>query len=209
MENLEAKKEYLAPQNAGGFMHKQAYDQGHIPDSWIEIPEGSDYAFDLGDEVPLIFYKDTEDGLYCTCDGNWQKSKRNSIAEVTANLIWKREQSDATASPNDIARTAEVHREHKLSNELNDICAEFGCPIGMDRMTWLRDRLRGTRKPETLYHYSASINTARGTVAYDGVITFPGRITGIEDYHQARAEIAKDGNVAPEQVNVHSLSIVS
>lgn len=61
---------------------------------------------------------------------------------------------------------------------------------------------------ETVYHYSASINTARGTVSYDGVITFPGRITGIEDYQKVRAEIAKDGNVAPDAVNVHSLTIV-
>lgn len=61
---------------------------------------------------------------------------------------------------------------------------------------------------ETVYHYSASINTARGTVSYDGVVTFTGRITGIEDYRKVRAEIAKDGNVTPEQVNVHSLTIV-
>ncbi len=61
---------------------------------------------------------------------------------------------------------------------------------------------------ETVFHYSASINTPRGTVSYDGVIAFPGRITGIEDYRKVRAEIAKDGNVTPEQVNVHSLTIV-
>lgn len=61
---------------------------------------------------------------------------------------------------------------------------------------------------ETVYHYSASINTARGTVSYDGVVTFTGRITGIEDYQKVRAEIAKDGNVTPELVNVHSLTIV-
>ena len=62
--------------------------------------------------------------------------------------------------------------------------------------------------PDTVYQYSASINTPRGTVHYDGVITFPGRITGIEDYHKVRAEIAKDGNTTPNQVNVHSLNIV-
>lgn len=61
---------------------------------------------------------------------------------------------------------------------------------------------------ETVYHYSASINTARGTVSYDGVVTFTGRITGIEDYQKVRAKIAKDGNVTPELVNVHSLTIV-
>jgi len=61
---------------------------------------------------------------------------------------------------------------------------------------------------DVVYHYSASFNSARGTVSYDGVITFPGRITGIEDYRKVRAEIAKDGNVTPELVNVHSLTIV-
>lgn len=61
---------------------------------------------------------------------------------------------------------------------------------------------------DVVYHYSASFNGARGTVSYDGVITFPGRITGIEDYRKVRAEIAKDGNVTPELVNVHSLTIV-
>jgi hypothetical protein len=61
---------------------------------------------------------------------------------------------------------------------------------------------------ETVYHYSASINTARGSVSYDGVVTFTGRITGIEDYQKVRAEIAKDGSVAPDQVNIHSLTIV-
>jgi len=61
---------------------------------------------------------------------------------------------------------------------------------------------------DVVYHYSASFNSARGSVSYDGVITFPGRITGIEDYQKVRAEIAKDGNVTPDQVNVHSLTIV-
>ena len=61
---------------------------------------------------------------------------------------------------------------------------------------------------DVVYHYSASFNGARGTVSYDGVITFPGRITGIEDYRKVRAEIAKNGNVTPDQVNVHSLTIV-
>ena len=61
---------------------------------------------------------------------------------------------------------------------------------------------------DVVYHYSASFNSARGSVSYDGVITFPGRITGIEDYRKVRAEIAKNGNVTPDQVNVHSLTIV-
>lgn len=153
-------------------------------------------------------------------------------------IVWKRNQP--TTSPNNIARTAEDHREHNLSNELNDLCAEFGCPPGMDRFAWLKDQLDISQGRVTLgplatkarmqqesmelrlallkdlfqpqpvtYHYAASINTARGTVAYDGVITMPQRITGMEDYLQARAEIAKDGNVTPEQVNIHSLSIIS
>jgi len=154
------------------------------------------------------YYVTSDDKLYGFLIDSWVLSPANR--SPTFKPINK--QPDAVASPNDIARTAEVHREHNLANELNDLCAEFGCLPGQNRMAWLRDRLRATKKPrgtETLYHYSASINTARGTVAYDGVITCAGRIMSIEDYQDTRAEIAKDGNVAPEQVNVHSLSIVN
>lgn len=85
------------------------------------------------------------------------------------------------------------------------------------RIIWQRDpqpepdlvpQLDASDLLNVVYHYSASINTPRGTMHYDGVITFPGRITGIEDYHQLRAEIAQDGNTTPDKVNVHSLNIV-
>lgn len=110
---------------------------------------------------------------------------------------------------------------------------EFYSPLQNQWMSctdWQSDEIESSRKvvwqrdpqpePETtsledsdslldvVYHYSASFNGARGTVSYDGVITFPGRITGIEDYRKVRAEIAKNGNVTPDQVNVHSLTIV-
>lgn len=62
--------------------------------------------------------------------------------------------------------------------------------------------------PETIYHYAASYNTHRGTTYYDGVVSFPGRITGIEDYHKVRAQIAEDGHVTADRVNVHSLSVI-
>lgn len=93
-------------------------------------------------------------------------------------------------------------------DQINSICEEFGCLPGVDRINWIREQLQQATKTETVYQYAASINTPRGTVHYDGVIAFPGRITGIEDYHKVRAEIAKDGNTTPDKVNVHSLNIV-
>lgn len=168
-------------------------------------PEDANYSISVASDRPdLPVYKTIDDLFYTYSENNGKWVLCTSIVSTTTGL--KRITKETL---NNIAKTTEIHREHNLSNELNDLCAEFGCLPGQNRIDWLRDHLRGTRKPETLYHYSASINTARGTVFYDGVITFPGRITGIEDYQQARAEIAKDGNVAPQQVNVHSLSIVS
>jgi len=182
--------------------------------------------------------------------GQWGVFTHKDSEQATCIDPIQKQQPEAKETLNEIVRTTEVRCEHNLSNELNDLCAEFGCPPGADRMRWLRDRLRGgLRKytlPEfgricakqnvsskfiglrsaieakrvaeqiypisqnvTVYHYSASVNTSRGTITYDGVITFPGRITGIEDYRKVRAEIATDGNVAPEQVNVHSLTVIN
>lgn len=39
------KNEYLVPQNAGGFMFRTAYDNGYIPKNWIEVPEGTNFAY--------------------------------------------------------------------------------------------------------------------------------------------------------------------
>ncbi len=64
--------------------------------------------------------------------------------------------------------------------------------------------------PKLVYQYSASINSARGTVLTDGVIELESLINGIDDYRAARALIAADLGVTdmPGAVNVHSLSIV-
>lgn len=59
-----------------------------------------------------------------------------------------------------------------------------------------------------VYQYAASVNTARGCVHWDGVVTAK-LIGGIEDYRAVRAEIARDGNVSnPEQVQIHNLAMV-
>lgn len=267
--NEIAKKEYLLPTDQ--WYELCLCEEGMtIHASWIEVPEGAEVAVLFEPAMvsnrsgELFFWKDNGDTHYVYSERSavlrptgWYSCKDNQLTTLDeflrswkgdCRVVWRREQS--AASPNDIAKTAEVHREHNLSNELNDLCAEFGCPPGVGRMAWLREKLKGNTVkltiPEfgricakqnvsskfiglrsaieakqvakqiypisqnvTVYHYSASINTARGTVAYDGVITLPGRITGIEDYQKARAEIAKDGNVAPDQVNVLSLSIIN
>ena len=257
--NEIAKKEYLLPTDQG--YELCLCEEGMtIHKSWIEVPEGAEVAVLFEPAMvsnrsgELFFWKDNGDTHYVYSERSevlrptgWYSCKDNQLTTIDeflrswkgdCRVVWRREQS--AASPNDIAKTAEVHREHNLFNELNDLCAEFGCPPGMDRLAWLKDQLDISQGRVTLgplatkarmqqesmelrlallkdlfqpqpvtYHYAASINTARGTVAYDGVITMPQRITGMEDYLQARAEIAKDGNVAPEQVNIHSLSIIS
>lgn len=257
--NEIAKKEYLLPTDQG--YELCLCEEGMtIHASWIEVPEGAEVAVLFEPAMvsnrsgELFFWKDNGDTHYVYSERSavlqptgWYSCKDNQLTTLDeflrswkgdCRVVWRREQS--AASPNDIAKTAEVHREHNLFNELNDLCAEFGCPPGMDRFAWLKDQLDISQGRVTLgplatnarmqqesmelrlallkdlfqpqpvtYHYAASINTARGTVAYDGVITMPQRITGMEDYLQARAEIAKDGNVAPEQVNIHSLSIIS
>lgn len=59
-----------------------------------------------------------------------------------------------------------------------------------------------------VYQYAASVNTARGCVHWDGVVTAR-LISGIEAYRAVRAEIARDGNVSgPEQVQIHNLAMV-
>lgn len=88
-----------------------------------------------------------------------------------------------------------------------------------DELVWERDKEPKSKPtittgwdlaavPETIYHYAASYNTHRGTTYYDGVVSFPGRITGIEDYHKVRAQIAEDGHVTADRVNVHSLTVI-
>lgn len=257
--NEIAKKEYLLPKDQG--YELCLCEEGMtIHKSWIEVPEGAEVAVLFEPAMvsnrsgELFFWKDNGNTHYiyserseCQRPTGWYSCKGNQITTLDeflqawagqCRIVWKREQP--TTSLNNIARTAEDHREHNLSNEINDLCAEFGCPPGMDRFAWLKDQLdisqgrvslgplatKARMQQESMelrlallkdlfqpqpvtYHYAASINTARGTVAYDGVITMPQRITGMEDYLQARAEIAKDGNVAPEQVNIHSLSIIS
>lgn len=201
MENL---KIHAGTQLQSMVAQKLLFELGYV---WV----------DSKDQTPMKFtepcwYSAFEDGDLCRDfrDVN-QRHREVTLSDLHDMVTQKRKQPDAVASPNNIARTAEDHREHNLANELNDLCAEFGCPPGADRMDWLRKQLRKAQSHADgfiTYQYAASINTARGTIQYDGVINLLGRITDIDDYQQARAEIAKDGNVAPEQVNVHSLSIV-
>lgn len=60
---------------------------------------------------------------------------------------------------------------------------------------------------QAVYQYVAAVATANGFIHYDGILHGP-MISGIEDYHRYRAEIASDAGVKPEQIQVRSLAIV-
>lgn len=176
MENLETKNEYLVPQNSGGFMYKQAYDQGHIPDSWIMVPEGAIAAVRLVNTNPeyvgdILFINGQGKTYNNRTGGEWLYGTFLSASEYVNDgdeLVWKRDEKKPTIITGwDLAAV-----------------------------------------PDTIYHYAASYNTHRGTTYYDGVVSFPGRITGIEDYRKVRAQIAEDGHVTSDRVNVHSLTVI-
>ncbi len=106
--------------------------------------------------------------------------------------------------------------EAYLVRELQRLGDEYGCPGGMQRIAWLRQRLtklavleaaQNTHEQWT-YQYCAEVNTPRGPVCWDGVIQLPCQITGIEHYHEARNLIALDGNIDVAQVNVKTMSWV-
>lgn len=60
---------------------------------------------------------------------------------------------------------------------------------------------------QVIYHYAASVNLPQGTLHFDGILTAP-PIKSIDDYMQYRAMIAADAKAQPEQVQVHSFSII-
>lgn len=164
-------------------------------DGWIEVPEGSVHAIKLVNTIKTfvgtIVFMNTAGLIFI--HGKTQEFTNGTYDTVERYvddgdlLIWSRhpQPKPETTTPDD-------------SDSLLDVMY-----FGNEWSTVLNPHLL-----DVVYHYSASFNSARGSVSYDGVITFPGRITGIEDYRKVRAEIAKDGNVTPDQVNVHSLTIV-
>ena len=160
-------------------------------DGWIDVPEGANTAvlWDEGDPYEVIaFYRENNkfynplERVWMSCT-DWQSDEIDSSRKV----VWQRD-----PQPKPETTTLED------SDSPLDVMY-----FGNEWSTVLNPHLL-----DVVYHYSASFNSARGSVSYDGVITFPGRITSIEDYRKVRAEIAKDGNVTPDQVNVHSLTIV-
>lgn len=75
-------------------------------------------------------------------------------------------------------------------------------------LEYLRSLMSAAVVPSpVIYQYSASINTARGSVAYDGIVERPRFIRSIEDYQAIREQIAADASVVPGAVNVLNLSI--
>lgn len=64
------KNEYLVPQNAGGFMFRTAYDNGYIPEHWIEVPEGAEIMIEQDStKYPVTFVKSEGDCSYCWWNG--------------------------------------------------------------------------------------------------------------------------------------------
>lgn len=95
-------------------------------------------------------------------------------------------------------RAEAVHVVHEAVNRAKQLQAT-GATI--QPASWEEDEL-------AVYQYAASVNTPRGCVHWDGVVTAK-LISGIEAYRAVRAEIARDGNVSnPEQVQVHNLAMV-
>lgn len=117
-------------------------DETLLWDNLIAVPEGAEaYVYWPADQEKR-FHK----GDLSFFDGAWEELATWNVKDILsgvagAQILWKREQSNAEPTLNDIAKTAEAHREHNLSNELNDLCAEFGCLPGEDRMAWLHQQL--------------------------------------------------------------------
>lgn len=63
------------------------------------------------------------------------------------------------------------------------------------------------QQEHVVYQYVAAVATPNGFIHYDGILHGP-MISGIEDYHRYRAEMASDAGVQPEQIQVRSLAIV-
>jgi hypothetical protein len=63
------------------------------------------------------------------------------------------------------------------------------------------------QQERAVYQYVAAVATPNGFIHYDGILHGP-MISGIEDYHRYRAEMASDAGVQPEQIQVRSLAIV-
>lgn len=183
------------------------------PDNFILVPEGADTFVQLEDGGGY-FWKHGDDGnhhyigwktkskipdwIRFNETAQWYVNETNQ--DLGSKIVWQRDPQPEKQSLNDVAKTAEEHRQKGLRAVPRD--------PSNPHSDYVVDPQLEFELPDTVYQYSASINTPRGTVHYDGVITFPGRITGIEDYHQVRAEIAKDGNTTPDKVNVHTLNIV-
>lgn len=101
-------KEYLVPQNAGGFMYKKAYESKCIPDSWIEIPEGMNFAY--------------KDDMYT-------HFTKMEMGYRDAEIIWQREQDEPFLTPEctlndqyaeiEQVRQVEIHGTAKAKPDLN------------------------------------------------------------------------------------------
>lgn len=172
--------EYLDPNT--WVLHNTYAQMG---EHWIKVPAGAEIAAHFKNKEQnselCYFYKQAWLDLKLFEDGNWVNSGFAMIddLEMFSMADIVWRRDPPKETPNDIIKTAEDYRQ----------CQSVG-------------------SGGVLYHYAASVNTARGTIHYDGVINRTDRVTGIDSYLDLRAEIAKDANAVPEHVNVHSLTVI-
>ena len=121
-------KEYLVPQNAGGFMYKKAYESKCIPDSWIEIPDGAEAFGYTG--IVHTFYKDDFRSFFNeNTRGQWDERGETWIGRKYPVILWQREQDEPFLTPEctlndqyaeiEQVRQVEIHGTVKAELDLN------------------------------------------------------------------------------------------
>lgn len=178
---------------------------------WLEVPDGAILATQAPD-YQIIFWKD-DHFVWDKEKLSWEDSREYAaqVGNSTYYNYWKHKVVWDFAKK--IEHKCSVDRNAHLpggaAHTLEAVPEDPKNPNGpMVAKKIMAGGWDLAAVPETIYHYAASYNTHRGTTYYDGVISFPGRITGIEDYRKVRAQIAEDGHVTADRVNVHSLSVI-
>lgn len=126
-------KEYLVPQNAGGFIYKKAYESKCIPDSWIEIPEGAEAFGYTG--IVHTFYKDDFRSFFNeNTDGQWDDRGETWIGRKDPVILWQRDQDEPFLTPEctlndqyteiEKVRQLEIHGTVKANPDFNFGAAE-------------------------------------------------------------------------------------
>lgn len=178
---------------------------------WLKIPEGANLATQSPDNQ-ITFWKD-DHLLWNINIVSWEDSRPYALEVGNSayynywkhKIVW--DYAKNIDHKNSVDRNAHLpggsaHTYEAVPEDPKNPCSPMVAKNAM------ADGWNLAAVPDTIYHYAASYNTHRGTTYYDGVVSFPGRITGIEDYRKVRAQIAEDGHVTADRVNVHSLTVI-